>query len=108
MPHQACGGKMEDAGMAQAQTPAYSMQLQGASHQKHRRGAGRTGTQRVCLKAGDIWICCATRRMKGRRQPGHRPLKGEWNLISSPANPVLFHSASRLSEKDQYVSVCAN
>lgn len=54
-------------------------------------------THYVCPAAlGGIWLCRARAkwRLKGKRHLKHGLLGGEWNLISSPANLVLFHSAS--------------
>lgn len=82
----------------QAETLANSVQLQNTRHQEHRQLAGRcvrASTLCVCLKVGGIWICRARakRRLKGRRHLERRLSEGEWNLISSPANLVLFHWA---------------
>lgn len=109
--------KWQRRAQRRAQTLANSVQLQNTRHQKHRRCVGhsvRAGTPCVCLKTGGIWLCRARAkwRPKEKRHLEHRLSEGEWNLISSPANLVLFHSGSRLQKKDPCLPVttaaCAN
>lgn len=90
--------KWQKQAQRQAETLAKSMQLQNTRHQKHRHRAGHcvpASTHCVCFRVGGIRIyrARAKRGLKERRHLKRRLSEGEWNLISSPANFVLFHWA---------------
>lgn len=96
--------KWQRRAQRQPQTPANSLQLQNTRHQKTQtRGhCVWASTHCICLKVEDTWLCRARAKWRPRekRHLEHRLSDGEWNLISSPVNLVLFHSGSRRRTHD--------